>query len=369
MKDIWLILYSIGIMQGVFLIISLSLMKKKHWLSRKLLLFLLLCPLTLLIQESIKILIPETFLHIFRLGETIPLLIGPLFLLYIFSVFNPNFQLKKKHLFHFVPFAFFFILFLPFYLKSGQYKSEYLKEISHTGTPLTSLIFSWFKGAHSFFYLILSWFYIYKHQKKADVKKVNYFNILLIQRLVTFQLITVVVIYLLVTLEFLNPTLSIEPDRISALIFTFSYFLFAFILVLYPKSLTPDDKQIIKQNKYRKSPLSWEDKRLILKNLEKVLSEEKPYLNPKLSLNQLASMINTNSNLLSQVINELLGKNFFQLINEYRINEIKNNINDPKKTLYGIALDSGFNSKSAFNRIFKNHTGLTPSQYKKNHKK
>ncbi|AXT20399.1 helix-turn-helix domain-containing protein [Flavobacteriaceae bacterium AU392] len=354
MIDIWLILYSIGIVQGFFLITLLLLMKKGRKLTIKLLILLLICPLTLIIPKFFSILFPGIFFSVFRSSEAIPLLIGPIFLLYTFSVLNSNFKLKKNDILHFTPFLFFFIFFLPY---SGFSKTDINR------VALISIIFSWLKGLHSFFYFLICRFYINKFRKKNSIK--NNFNITLIHRFVIFQLIVVVIVYLLVTLEYLNPNLNIEPDRISAFIFTFSYFFFALILVLYPKDLIPEDEQIIKQNRYQKSTLNHKDKLLILKNLEKTLKEEKPYLNPNLSLNHLASMIDINSNLLSQVINELLNKNFFQLINEYRVEEIKSNIGDTKKTFYGIALDSGFNSKSAFNRIFKDYTGLTPSQYKK----
>ena len=64
-----------------------------------------------------------------------------------------------------------------------------------------------------------------------------------------------------------------------------------------------------------------------------------------------------------------MGKNFYYLINEYRVGEVKKRLKNPKYknlTILAIAYDSGFNSKSAFNTIFKDMTGLTPSQYLKN---
>jgi AraC-like DNA-binding protein len=68
------------------------------------------------------------------------------------------------------------------------------------------------------------------------------------------------------------------------------------------------------------------------------------------------------------VINEQLNINFFDFVNRYRVEAFKDKIKDPefrKFTLLGIALVCGFNSKSAFNRIIKQTTGLTPSQFKK----
>lgn len=94
--------------------------------------------------------------------------------------------------------------------------------------------------------------------------------------------------------------------------------------------------------------------------------KEKPFLNPNLTLNDLATLIKTPSHNVSKVIREGYQKNFFDFINWYRIEEFKNYVNLPKYqnyTLLGIAFEVGFNSKTAFNRAFKKMTGQTPSEY------
>ena len=97
------------------------------------------------------------------------------------------------------------------------------------------------------------------------------------------------------------------------------------------------------------------------------MESNRPYLDPELTLPKLADDLKVTNHHLSQVINEVHGKNFFNFINEYRVEEVKRKIQDPKYqnyTLLGIAFESGFNSKSAFNRVFKNITGTTPSTYR-----
>jgi len=72
---------------------------------------------------------------------------------------------------------------------------------------------------------------------------------------------------------------------------------------------------------------------------------------------------------LSQIINENFNRNFYDLINEYRVKEVKKCLSNQKYnnfTLLGIAYECGFNSKASFNGVFKKFTGLTPSEFKKN---
>ncbi len=131
---------------------------------------------------------------------------------------------------------------------------------------------------------------------------------------------------------------------------------------------TTEDKDIVNRP-YRKSGLKKEDSAIYLKELLLYMEEEKPYINGKLSLIEVAKKMNISNNHLSQVINENLKKNFFDFVNEYRINLVKQKMAEPsnkKYTLLSLAYDCGFNSKSSFNSIFKKHTSLTPTEYLKN---
>ncbi len=120
--------------------------------------------------------------------------------------------------------------------------------------------------------------------------------------------------------------------------------------------------------KYAGSRLTESEAKQYAEKLSKYMKSSKPYLNPELTLSQLAGELGISSHFLSQVINEKLELNFFDFINGYRVEEFKERTSNPNYSnfsLLGIALECGFNSKSAFNRIFKQKTGLTPSQFKK----
>lgn len=122
------------------------------------------------------------------------------------------------------------------------------------------------------------------------------------------------------------------------------------------------------KTKYSGTFLKESDVEMYVSKLKHYMVTEKPYLNPDISLPELASKLEIPSHHLSRVINEQLGTNFFDFINQYRVEEIKEKIGNPQYenySLLGIAFDCGFNTKSAFNRVFKKMTGFTPSEYRK----
>lgn len=342
-----IILY-LGLAQGLFLSAALLLLKRKRRISIYLIVTIILCFLSLIIFELIKNSLPiEDVITIYSIAGTIPLLIGPLFLGYVQSIVHADFKITRPFLLHFLPFAVFVFYFSASAL--GYYENK-----------LNMGVFGILKGSHSLLYFSYSYLYLRK-TTSASPKVKNWYNAKLLLRYIFLQIVAILLIYTIVALEAFYPDINIESDRISALLFTFFFFAFAFALILNPNETIPDK---LSKTQYRFSALKDSRKKEILSGILSVLEQEKLYLNPELSLNDLAEKINMNSAHVSQVINELLNKNFNQLVNEYRVAEVKRNILDDKRTLLGIAYDCGFNSKSAFNRLFKEVEGVTPSQYK-----
>ncbi|WP_158267557.1 helix-turn-helix domain-containing protein [Adhaeribacter arboris] len=98
------------------------------------------------------------------------------------------------------------------------------------------------------------------------------------------------------------------------------------------------------------------------------MEQNKLYKNPDLSLPMLAQQLGWHPNEVSKLINEGLDKTFADFVNEFRLNEVKDRLlkgEDQQFTLLGIALEAGFNSKTTFNRVFKEQTGMPPKAYKK----
>lgn len=101
--------------------------------------------------------------------------------------------------------------------------------------------------------------------------------------------------------------------------------------------------------------------------LENLMDAQKPYLDSELNLIRLAEMLSVSTHHLSYVINTGFGKNFFQYVNEFRVDHAKKLLKESnsKLSILGIAYESGFNSKTSFNTTFKKLTGQTPSEFRK----
>ena len=94
---------------------------------------------------------------------------------------------------------------------------------------------------------------------------------------------------------------------------------------------------------------------------------EKLYLETELTLQELADRVGAPAYQISQAINEGLNKNFYDLINAYRVDEAKQLLLNPTNsnfTILSVAFEAGFNSKTTFNTVFKKFTGLTPSDFR-----
>lgn len=118
--------------------------------------------------------------------------------------------------------------------------------------------------------------------------------------------------------------------------------------------------------KYEKTGLSNAEAKVIMKKLNNYMESEKPYLNSHLSSQDLSEKLAIPIHAISEVTNGLMGQNFFDYVNNYRIEEFKKLAKQSKKAnikIIHLAYESGFSSKASFNLAFKKFTGITPSQY------
>ena len=131
----------------------------------------------------------------------------------------------------------------------------------------------------------------------------------------------------------------------------------------------PDDTQITAlqlTEKYRTSSLRGDESIMLFRKLEELFEKEKPYLDSKINLRDLADQLKTNTKYLSQVVNFHAKTNLQQFINRYRVEEAKRKMLSEdygNLTLYGIAMQCGFKNKSTFYKVFKQLTDTTPMNF------
>jgi AraC-like DNA-binding protein len=121
----------------------------------------------------------------------------------------------------------------------------------------------------------------------------------------------------------------------------------------------------------RKSLFSEEKLNTLKAVLLEKMQAEKPYLDPELNLPSLARQMDLSVHEMSELINMGFGENFAQFVNRHRVEESKKLLFSEKHThlnMVGIAFEAGFNSKTAFNTVFKKMVGLSPTAFRENGK-
>lgn len=302
---------------------------------------------------------------------------GPFLYLYISALIEQELRFNCKRLIHFIPFLL-FNLYLVVAALFPELSEGIRLDHSHSehGTPLLFnffLIITALSGP-AYFSLSIRLF------KKLDINIFNNFSSSenidpdWLRKLVySFGFIwTVLIIFASIHHIFNYFTWAFCTDglflSLSIFIILIGYFGLKQkeIFIQFPGQ--PNEYVTEPRTKYAGVLLKEEDLEFYSGKLVRYMSAEKPFLDADLTLPQLAVMLEIPAHHLSRVINEKFQVNFFDFINRYRIEEVKSKIDNPRfdnLSLLGIAFDCGFNTKSAFNRVFKKMTGVTPSEYKK----
>lgn len=134
-----------------------------------------------------------------------------------------------------------------------------------------------------------------------------------------------------------------------------------------PKEIQEVEKQEkTAEVKYKTNKISVEECQHLTEKLEALMHRDKPYTNPDLKIADLATMLGRSAHTLSYLFNQHLNRNYYDYINDYRIEEFKRLINEDeysKYTLGALAELCGFSSRASFFRYFKKATGITPNEY------
>jgi AraC-like DNA-binding protein len=119
------------------------------------------------------------------------------------------------------------------------------------------------------------------------------------------------------------------------------------------------------EDKQSSGALDVSTRECILKDVKQYMENEHAYKDNQLNLISLSELVGVSTHHLSEVLNQHEGKNFYQFVNDYRVNYVCEHLNKSNKPkIIELALDAGFSSKSTFNAVFKQFTGLSPTQYR-----
>lgn len=299
---------------------------------------------------------------------TLPLiyLIGPLFYHFIRASVNPQGSLKWIHLTHLIPFLFELFIFIPFYRLDAAIK---LKVYEGTLSSDSSWQFNiFFVGFIIYVLSTILFFYLafrrLKSYQPASAKAKKNARSLRIGSLlfISYMLVSIG----LSTYSGFVTDLDTIPLHFNLICQVLIIHSMGYISFLNPQLLSLQNGN---GARYQFSSLSPERMTSLEKELHELVSNQKLHLLHDLKPEKLTQALNISKGELSQLLSEQLGTNFYRLINEYRIAEAKQLLKSEKYSdakIIHIALDSGFSNKSSFLRNFKEATGLTPSDYRKN---
>ena len=299
-------------------------------------------------------------------------IIGVLIYFYTSLVTGTIEKFRLKHLVHFIIyFILLMISLISWHLLPKPDRIIYFRSI-----------FLFLLGAeliNSLFYIIIAFMNLRNYYSKiekyfSDIEK---YDMNWLKKLIVLSLL----IFLLWNAEFWMSYIEIIERNpvwmlINIVLVTIIIFLTAYYLINKPDTsretremLDELEEENIKteREKYAKQNIDEIMKKDYLNRIREFMAENKPYLNEDINIKELAGGIKIPSHHLSIVLNDTLNKNFYTFINEYRIKEAINILEDPENSranILSIAYSCGFNSKSTFNSVFKKFTGRTPSEYR-----
>jgi len=369
--------FIIGIFIAIFLSLLLLIKKKKSRADKILGLWLLLISISQIFNYLQFTDIIYEYPNYLGFDFGMPIVIGLFLYFYVREVTGDPLNNISKILLHLSPSILVYLLAIPFYILPGVEKI-YVFENDGIGFGWYVIINSIAVAVSGLSYSIWSLILIKRHRLKiqntfsnTDKKELNWLRILTIGfgiiwlTSVFFDntiIYTVVVIFVLIIAVFginqltvFNSTIVLEK-------------------VIEQEPEVSSNKQKVREvlksktpsEKYEKSGLNEAMASQIHTNLNTLVKETSIYKNEELTLLELAKQLKVHPNHLSQVINEMEGKNFYNYINALRIKEfikIAALPENKKYTMISLAYDCGFSTKSTFNRHFKLQTGKTPTEF------
>ena len=363
------ILSSIVIFQLLLLSVFLfSINRGKSRSNRLLAVFFLLLAINLTDGLLVYYGFYEKFPALAHVEDGFVFLIGPVLFFYAKSVVYRKLEWTAADLFHLIPFIAFTVIFQIYYhLQPSDYQHLIQSAIQRQELPpgfyYSILLVYGHLGTYIYFaYREIIFYRQQLQQRFSQLKKRNLDWLI-------FMIFSVAVM-LLITLTYSLLPLATQTLLHVGLIVVIA-FIFAFVNTIVWKALNQplifsgvEQEEAITNvgalNEFERTEYD--------RKIQQAITTEHAFLNSDLTLDELAERTNIPAKKLSQFINEYYRQNFFDFVNSYRINEAKRILTeskDPKLTVLEVMYQSGFNSKSSFNTLFKRKTGQTPSEFRK----
>lgn len=322
------VVFLLGAAQGVFLALLL-LNKHGNKTANRFLALLMISYSAFIAESSISgTEVSIQFPHLLGLAAGVVFLLGPFHYLYALSLISSGFNFSKKQLLHFVPFASFYLYYLfPFYLKSGEYKITFSQNINLYGPSPALIFFNWAVILQGIAYMIVTLILLKKYSRRikdsfSSLEKINLDWLKYITVMTTALWALGFIIKFSQLFGITSSTEVSIPFYTAILIYAMGY------LGLRQPEIFSGIAETKDLKKYERSGLTHEKAQALLDKLIHLMETEKPFTDSGLKLSQLAQMLSITPNYLSQVINEKLQQNFFDLVNRYRIEEAKKLMTD-----------------------------------------
>lgn len=300
-------------------------------------------------------------------SEWIAFLIGPSFYLMMFArVYG---KIAPKWYWHFIPAAAWLLMQIPFFIQGEEVKfNAWIGGYHPAGLDFRATHAHFFRPSHhsdfillhlAVYSLLVFLLMIKTFRQKKQSFWITEQATLKRLRSSALQLMSILVLLLVVKLIYKDDL----GDHLFAAYVTVPIYLISFQVI--SESGFFKQTSLADQQKYKTSSLTGEQQQQLLSRLTQLMNEQKLFLKPDFSLPLLADQLRVTVHQLSQVINDGLGKSFFEMTAEYRIEEAKRLLKEkPNIKVEEIAEEVGYNSKSSFNTAFKKLTGKTPSEWR-----
>jgi AraC-like DNA-binding protein len=293
------------------------------------------------------------------------LLFGPLLLLYLRAQVNRSFKLKLRDVWHLLPWAVYFLFYLQFFVRGSEIVLVWQASRWNHYIDLFSTFMAWASYGY-YFYKSLQLYSSYRAWLNERFSETAAFSLTWFR---DFVVLMVVWVSFKEVLNVIDYFLDLEYYQDwwwnLALVGVATYVgLSGLGQRQVADMLFLDQKEVRKTAGGIDSPSS--DLEVIEKKLDAKMQEDRFYLQPELTVRELAGQLKVSAGDLSTAINSLKGVNFNDYINAWRINEFIRCYPLPENksyTILSVALDCGFNSKATFNRAFKKETSMSPKAF------